>query len=80
MTVIGIGMIEYALFKTKAVRDTDQRRDGRFPTFRRWDVWMWQRWRLYLFAPLVPIRFGLAIFNVIYHLPITKLIIKAGGH
>ena len=78
-TILGIVFIEYALKKTKSVRKVDEARDSKFSAFRRWDVSMWSRPRLYLAAPLVPFRFFTAIGLVALHLPITKLVLLIGG-
>ncbi len=36
--VIGVIFIEFALYKTKAVRNVKEERDGKYPQFRRTDV------------------------------------------
>ena len=46
--VVGILLLEYALYKTKAVRKVDESRDSKYPAFRRWDVKKWNRPTFYL--------------------------------
>ena len=77
--ILGIVMVEYALFKTKSVRKVDEARDSKFPAFRRWDVKLWSRPRLYLASPLLPFRFFSAISLVIIHLVVTKIVVTIGG-
>ena len=77
--ILGILLVEYALFKTKSVRKVDEARDSKFPAFRRWDVKLWSRARLYLASPLLPFRFFSAIFQVIIHLTVTKIVVSIGS-
>ncbi len=76
--LLGVLMIEWALKKTKVVRNVKEERDSKFPAFRRIDVQHWTRKNLYPFAILVPLRFFTCIFQVLYHLPLVKLIIALG--
>lgn len=55
-TLIGILMIEYALFKTRPHRRVDEARDSKYPAFRRTDVHLWSRPLLYAAAPFTLIR------------------------
>lgn len=61
--LIGILLVEFAYIKTKAVRHVDEARDSKYPAFRRTDIHLWSRPRLYLFAIFLPFRFlcGIAI-------------------
>ena len=54
--IIGVAFIEFALFKTKVVRNVKEDRDGKYPQFRRTDVEKWSRLRFYAMAPLLPWR------------------------
>lgn len=76
--IIGILLIEYAFIKTKVVRKVNEERDSKFPAFRRTDVNLWKRGRLYLMAPLTFPRFALCIMQLFYELPLSKLILL--GH
>lgn len=72
--IFGILLIEYALFKTKVLRNVNELRDGMYPAFRRIDVKYWTRERLYRMAPFVFPRFMICILQVGIHLPICKIL------
>jgi hypothetical protein len=78
--VVGILMIEYALYKTRSVRKVNEARDSKYSAFRRWDVKEWKRHRLYLLAPLTFPRFFICVSQLFYELPLSKLVILIGGH
>lgn len=64
-TFIGIFFIEYALYKCRAVIKVDEERDSKYSAFRRYDVKYWKRWRLYLFAPILPLKMVISILNMV---------------
>lgn len=70
--IVGILFVEYAFLKTKSVRKVDEDRDSKFPAFRRYDIHLWSKPRLYLFAVLIPIRIILGLLIVIDSLVIMK--------
>lgn len=78
--ILGILMIEYALFKTKAVRKVNEERDSKYPAFRRWDAPLWSRPRLYLMAPFTFPRFAICVLQFVYELPLCKLMFVIGGN
>ena len=60
--VLGILLIEYALFKVRSPRKIVEERDSKYPAFRRYDAIYWTRPRLYIAAPYILPRFLLALF------------------
>lgn len=62
--LLGLLLIEFALFKTKSIRRVDEARDSKYPAFRRNDTQYWTRPRLYLAAPVVLPRFFLALSSM----------------
>ena len=73
--LLGILLIEYALYKTYAPRHIDEARDSKYSAFRRTDVKEWKRWRLYLASPFTFPRFAITLFQVVYHVPIAMLVL-----
>jgi 1-acyl-sn-glycerol-3-phosphate acyltransferase len=71
-------MIEHAFLKTKVVRRVDEARDGKFSAFRRTDVHLWKRSRLYLAAPLIVPRFLTGIVMMIILLLTSKILFMFG--
>ena len=63
--LIGIFFLEYALYKTRAVRKVDEERDSKYSAFRRYDVKHWKRWRLYFGTPFLFPRMILAILHLL---------------
>jgi hypothetical protein len=59
--ILGVLLIEYALFKVRVPRHIKEERDSKFPAFRRTDAKYWTRPRLYLAAPILFPRFMLTI-------------------
>jgi len=45
--LIGIIIFELSWKKTKPIREIDEARDSRYPSFRRYDAVMWKRWKFY---------------------------------
>lgn len=45
--IIGIVALEFAWSKTKRFREVNERRDGKYPYFRRTDSQYWARWKFY---------------------------------
>lgn len=76
--ILGILLIEYALFKCKSPMKVNEERDAKYSAFRRYDVKYWKRWRLYLSSPIVLPRmvFSLSLLPLFY-LIITIVLI---GH
>jgi 1-acyl-sn-glycerol-3-phosphate acyltransferase len=72
--VIGVIFIEYALMKTKAVRNVNEERDSKYPSFRRTDVKKWSRLRFYAMAPLLPWRMLGAIVCLVSLLVVSKIL------
>ena len=54
--LIGILFVEFAMLKTRSVRKVDEARDSKYPAFRRIDVHLWWRPRLYFFSILLPLK------------------------
>jgi 1-acyl-sn-glycerol-3-phosphate acyltransferase len=52
-TALGFLLVEFAWMKTKVVRKVDEARDSKYPSFRRTDVHLWKKWRMYVAAPLI---------------------------
>ena len=73
-TIIGILFIEFALMKTKVVRNVNEERDGKYPSFRRTDVKKWSRLILYLSAPLVPWRILACVLLMVSLLLASKIL------
>jgi hypothetical protein len=73
-TLLGILAIEFALKKTKAVRNVNEARDSQYPSFRRTDVKKWSRVRLYLAAPLVPWRILACTISIVSLLVASKIL------
>ncbi len=76
--IVGLLMVEYALFKTRAVRKVDEARDGKYSAFRRTDVQKWKRSRLYIAAPFILPRFFFCLMLLCIHLPFCKLVLSIG--
>ena len=78
-TLLGILLIEFALLKTKAVRKVDEARDSKFPSFRRTDVHLWKRWRLYLAAPFIIPKILVCVATLAFLLITAKIISVTAG-
>jgi 1-acyl-sn-glycerol-3-phosphate acyltransferase len=72
--IFGIACIEYALYKSKPLIKINEERDSKYSAFRRYDTKYLTRQRLYLAAPFVFIRFGLAMSLVAFAYILTRLI------
>lgn len=59
--ILGILLIEYALFKCRQPMKVVEERDSKYSAFRRYDVKQWKRWRLYLGAPFLLTRFLISL-------------------
>ncbi len=78
--LLGILLIEYALYKCKPVIKIDEARDSKYPAFRRYDVKEWKRWRLYLIGgPIVFLRLVATVSIVIFYFIILKVLIVYKG-
>lgn len=67
--IIGILAFEWAWGKVKAIRNYDEKRDSRYPAFRRMDVKKWDKLKFYIGAVTVmPFRviFALVIIFVTF--------------
>jgi hypothetical protein len=71
---IGILLVEYALSKTKAVRNVDEARDSKFPAFRRTDVHLWSRPRLYLGSFMILPKFMMALIVTFTYFLFAKVV------
>ena len=78
-TILGILLIEFAMLKTKRVRAVDEARDSKYPSFRRTDVKLWKRWRLYLFAPILLPKILICFATLALLLISAKLVFISAG-
>ena len=78
--ILGILLIEYALFKCRAVLKVDEARDSKYPAFRRYDVKEWKRWRLYLIGgPIVLPRLLITILIALIFYIVLKALLVFNG-
>lgn len=69
--IIGFLMFEWAWCKVRRLKKVDEERDGKYPAFKRWDAYLWNKWKFYFGAvTFLPLRlfssFAIIIFCYIF--------------
>jgi hypothetical protein len=68
-------MVEWAFVRTKRFREVDEKRDGRFPWFRRYDAKNWKRWKFYPGAMIMmPTRIILLVIDGLFLMTVLKIL------
>lgn len=63
---LGILLFEWCWFMVKPLREVDEKRDSKYPAFRRLDAPKWRKWKFYPGAiTLLPIRMIFSILLVL---------------
>ncbi len=73
--LIGLLIFELSWKKTRPIREIDEARDSKYPSFRRYDAKLWQRWKFYPGAlTLMFPRLILVILNLVLCWILTLII------